>query len=71
MLYGPYRIGGGSKGAAEYVAGVSFTGGGGSHGCAPKPILARLGDPKRIRYAIKDDQILVSNADSQWAIGAA
>ena len=59
-------MGGWSKGATEFVVAVSFIkGAGSSYGCVPKPILARLGNPKRIRYTVKDDQILVSNADSQ------
>ena len=59
-------MGGWSKGATEFVVAVSFIKGTGSiYGCVPKPILARLGNPKRIRYTVKDDQILVSNADSQ------
>ena len=44
---------------------VLHKGAGSSYGCVPKPILERLGNPKKIRYAIKDDQILISNADSQ------
>ena len=58
-------MGGRSKGATEFVVAVSFIRGRGAGGCVPKPILARLGNPKRIRYTVKDDQILVSNADSQ------
>ena len=55
-----------ARDATEFVVSVSFTAGAGSsYGCAPKPVLAKLGSPKKIRYAIQNDQILVSNADSQ------
>ena len=36
-----------------------------SYGCVSKPVLARLGNPKRIRYTIQNDRVLVSNADLQ------
>ena len=59
-------MGGWSKGMTEFVVAVSYIkGAGSSYGCIPKPILEKLGNPKRIRYVIKDDQILVSNADLQ------
>ncbi len=38
---------------------------GSSYGCVPKPVLAKLGNPKRIRYTIQNDRVLVSNADLQ------
>ncbi len=55
-----------AKNATEFVVSVSFvTGAGSSYGCVPKPVLAKLGNPKRIRYTIQNDRVLVSNADLQ------
>ena len=55
-----------AKGATEFVVSVSFiAGAGSSYGCVPKPVLAKLGCPKKIKYTIQNDQILVSNADSK------
>ena len=55
-----------AKSAIEFVVSVSFiTGAGSSYGCVPKPVLAKLGNPKRIRYTIQSDRVLVSNADLQ------
>ena len=55
-----------ARDATEFVVSVSFTAGAGSsYDCAPKPVLAKLGSPKKIRYTKQNDQILVSNADSQ------
>ena len=55
-----------AKGKTEFVVSVSFiTGAGSSYGCVPKPILAKLGNPKKIRYTIQDDRVFVSNADSK------
>ncbi len=39
-------------------------GAGGSYGCVPKPVLAKLGNPKRTIYTIQDDLVLISNTDS-------
>ena len=53
-----------AKGATEFVVSVSFiAGAGSSYGCVPKPVLAKLGCPKKIKYTIQNDQVLVSNAD--------
>lgn len=53
-----------AKNRVDFVVSVSFiAGAGSSYGCVPKPILAKLGNPKSIRYTIQGDQILVSNAD--------
>lgn len=61
-----YNMGLWAKNATEFVVSVSFiTGAGSSYGCVPKPVLAKLGNPKRIRYAIHDDQVIINNADSQ------
>ncbi len=55
-----------ARDATEFVVSVSFvTGAGSSYGCVPKPVLAKLGNPKRIRYTIQNDRVLVSNADLQ------
>ena len=55
-----------ARDATEFVVSVSFVAGAGSsYGCVPKPVLAKLGRPKRIRYTIQNDLVLVSNADSQ------
>ena len=55
-----------ARDATEFVVSVSFiSGAGSSYGCVPKPVLAKLGNPKRIRYTIQNDRVLVSNADSQ------
>ena len=55
-----------AKNATEVVVSVSFiTGAGSNYGCIPKPVLAKLGNPKRIRYTIHDDRVMISNADSQ------
>ena len=55
-----------SKDATEFVVSVSYiVGAGSSYGCVPKPVLAKLGNPKKIKYTIQNDQVLVSNADSQ------
>ena len=55
-----------AKDATEFVVSVSFiAGAGSSYGCIPKPVLAELGNPKKVKYAIKDGQVLVSNADPQ------
>ena len=52
-----------AKNKTEFVVSVSFiTGAGSSYGCVPKPM---LDNPKRIRYTIQDDRVLVSNADSK------
>ena len=54
-----------SKDATEFAVSVSFiVGAGSSYGCVPKPILAKLGNPKAIRYKIQGGQVIVSNADS-------
>ena len=61
-----YDIGVWARDATGFVVSVSFvTGAGSSYGCVPKPVLAKLGNPKRIRYAIQNDRVLVSNADLQ------
>ena len=55
-----------AKDATEFVVSVSFiAGAGSSYGCVPKPVLAKMGCPKKIRYNIQNGQVLVSNADSQ------
>ena len=55
-----------SKDATEFVVAVSFLpAAGSSYGCVPKPILAKLGNPKSIKYEIRGDMIVVSNADSK------
>ena len=55
-----------ARDATEFVVSVSFiTGAGSSYGYVPKPVLAKLGNPKRIRYTIQNDQVLASNADLQ------
>ena len=36
---------------------------GNSYGCRSKPMPAELGNPKKIKYAVKDGCVLVSNAD--------
>ena len=54
-----------AKDATEFVVSVSFTpSAGSSYGCVPKPVLAKLGNPKSIRYKIRGDTVIVSNADS-------
>ena len=61
-----YNMGIWARDATEFVVSVSFvTGAGSSYGCVPKPVLAKLGNPKRIRYTIQNDRVLVSNADLQ------
>ena len=60
-----YNMGIWAKNKTEFVVSVSFiAGAGSSYGCVPKPILTKLGNPKKIRYTIQNDQVLVSNADS-------
>lgn len=55
-----------AKDAIEFVVPVSFVAGAGSsYGYTPKPILSKLGNPKRIRHTIKNGRVLVSNADPQ------
>ena len=47
--------------ATEFVVSVSFgKGAGSSYGCIPKPILAKLGNPKALRYVIEGDNVTVS-----------
>lgn len=54
-----------SKDATKFVVSVSFlAAAGSSYGCIPKPILAKLGNPKSIRYEIQGDKVTVSNANS-------
>ena len=46
-------MGGLARDATEFVVPVSFiAGAGSSYGCVLKPVLAKLGSPKRIRYTI-------------------
>ena len=54
-----------SKDATKFVVSVSYIPrAGSSYGCIPKPILAKLGDPKSIRYEIHGSKVTVSNANS-------
>lgn len=54
-----------AKDATKFVVSVSFIkGAGSSYNCIPKPVLAKLGNPKTIRYEIDGDKITVSNANS-------
>ena len=47
--------------ATEFVVSVTFVrGAGSSYGCVPKPVLAKLGNPKALRYVIDGDQVTVS-----------
>lgn len=53
-----------AKNATKFVVSVSFIeGAGSSYSCIPKPVLAKLGNPKAVRYDIEGDRITVSNAD--------
>ena len=46
--------------ATEFVVSVTFVkGAGSSYGCIPKPVLAKLGHPKALRYVIDGDRITV------------
>ena len=55
-----------AKDATEFVVSVSFIARAGSgYGCIPKPIQSELGNPTKVKYAIKNGQVLVSNADLQ------
>ena len=55
-----------AKDVIEFVVPLSFvTEAEGSYDCVPKLILAKLGNPKRIRCTIQNDRVLVCNVDSQ------
>ena len=54
------------KDKTEFVVSVSFVkGAGSSYGCIPKPVLAKLGNPKAVRYAIHGNQVIVSGAEKK------
>ena len=43
-----------AKDATKFIVSVSFVAEvGSSYGCTPKPILAELGNPKKVEYTIK------------------
>ena len=47
--------------AEDATESVTFVrGAGSSYGCVPKPVLAKLGNPKALRYVIDGDQVTVS-----------
>ena len=49
------------KDATEFVVAVTYyPHAGSSYANIPKPLLARLGNPKTIRYTVQNDQIVVS-----------
>lgn len=53
-----------ARDATEFVVSVSFVkGAGSSYGCIPKPVLAKLGNPKAVKYTIRGDQVLVSGVE--------
>ena len=55
-----------AKYATEFVVSLSFVAEvENSYDCISKLILAKLGNPKRIRNTIQNDQVLVCNTDSQ------
>lgn len=57
-------MGGWAKDATEFVVSVSFIkGAGSSYSCIPKPVLAKLGNPKAIRYTIQDNEVTVSGTE--------
>ena len=49
------------KDATEFVVAVTYyPHAGSSYANIPKPLLARLGNPKTIRYTVQNEQIVVS-----------
>ena len=55
-----------AKDATEFVVSVLFIARtGSSYDCIPKPIQPELDNPTKVKYAIKNAQVLVSNADLQ------
>ena len=55
-----------AKDATEFVVSVSpIARAGSSYGSMPNHILAKLDNPMKVKYTMKDGQVLVSNADLQ------
>ena len=55
-----------AKDATKFVMSLQFVSEAESiYDCMPKPILTKMDNPKRIRYAIQNDRVLVCNIYSQ------
>ena len=55
-----------NRDATEFVVSVAHLSGAGStYACIPKPVLKHLGNPKRIKYSILDNNTLIVRRSDQ------